>query len=384
MIKCHILKLPLLLMIAVSASLLFGQALSGQNQNINWDRLEQAARIYFDYPSSKNARAFCQDLPKHPLRIDFDVNRYKRLFTYVFENLDVLARQVSVGDRDAVKLGFRLYNFSSGLSTMKLDALLGDLIRTHPQLFLEELRCSPNARWIKTLGYPLIESGLNFSDKRERADRYELEMRIKALESVKDSALVDLRDECIREIREYFDKHYHDSPGIPLGEKEYQTLFRQTVINVCNEAEIAYQICQSIIGIEEASLVGPFGYASEKIVHSSGLFDELTALRDKTVNVDETLSSPPLAYVEEYHVLKNMEARASQLYSLATQPSFICPSGTSDDIKRNTYKKGPSKYYGEFENAYAELEALMPEISQEVKKSLVNLETIKKRLSQVK
>jgi len=340
-----------------------------------------AARTYFTYPSTENARLFYLGLQK-PLRPD--VERFNRLFDFVLDNLGVLARQIFAGDRNAAKLGFALYDYSSGLLTMELDAIMADSIRFHPQLFLEELKAAPNGKRIKELGFPLRESRLNFSDNREEAHRYELEMRIKALETVTKAELSDLRDTCLREIGECLERQNHDFPGILLTEKEYAALFKKAVVNVYKEAEMANLVCQRIVEIEEASGAGSFGAASQKAVRESGLIDELTALRDKTVNVDETLSNPPLAYEEEYHVLKKMEARASQLCSLATQPSFICPSGTSDDIKRNTYKRGPGRYYGEFEKAYAELEALMPEISQEVKKSLVDLETIKKRLSQRK
>jgi hypothetical protein len=364
----------------LSAFLLLGYGLVAQENNIDLDSLEKAARIYINYPSSENARLFRQGLPEQPLIGNFDVDRYDRLFSYVFENLEVLARQVSVGDREAVKLGFRLYNFSSGLFTMELDAMLGDLIRTHPQLFLEELGSSPNARWIKTLGYPLCESNLNFNDTRDAPDRYELEMRIKALESVTDGALVDLRNTCIAEIRKCLEKRYHDSQGIILDDKEYLALFKKAVIDVCHAAEIAYQVCQSIIEIEDASRASPFGFASERIVHSSGIFDELTALRERSMRVDEVLRNPPLAYTEEYRALNKMDFRASQLYSLATHPSFICPSGTSDDIKKSTYKRGPVEYYGEFKKAYVELVALMPEIGQEVQKNTVDLEAVRKRL----
>lgn len=296
------------------------------------------------------------------------MNRSDKLFAYVFKNLDVLARQVSVGDRDAFKLAFRLYNLSSGLFTMELDAMLGDTIREYPQLFLEELKSSNNVHWIRTLGYPLIESGLNFSDVRAEADRYELEMRIKALASVKDSKLVGLRDECIRIIRDYIDKQYHDSINVILDEKEYQILFKQQIINIVNEAEMANQLCQSIIEIEGTSPAGPFGYASSKMIGSGGLLDQMAALRKESVDSDQRLGNPPLAYIEGYRVLRRMGAKASQLYSLATNPSLICPPGTSNAVKRRTFKKAVARHHIEFRQAYDELAKMMPEVVRELER----------------
>ena len=379
--KRHVSRGPRSPKLIAIALLLLGCSLFSQEQNSDWDALEMAARTYFNYPSTENARLFFLGLQK-PLGANRD--RFNRLFDFVFKNLYVLERQISEGDRNAVKLGFWLYNYSSGLYTMELDAMMADSIRSHPQLFLEELKASPNAQQIRRLGYPLCESRLNFNDNREAAHRYELEMRIKALESVTNDELVDLRDICLREIRNCLDRQYHDFPGILLEEKEYLALFEKAVINVCQEAEMANQVCQGVIEIEEASDASPFGATSQKAVRSSGLVDELTALSDRSLDLGKELESPPLSYVEEYDALRRMIGRATQLFDLASNPSIICPSGTSDDIKRITYMRVTAEYFDKFREAYAELEALMPEISQEVKKSLVDLGTIKKRLRQRK
>ncbi|MGB8957563.1 MAG: hypothetical protein WCC00_00990 [Candidatus Aminicenantales bacterium] len=377
--KLHVSRWPRSPKFIAIALVLLGCGLFGQEQSSDWDTLEMAARTYFNYPSTENARLFYLGLQK-PLRANMD--RSNKLFDFVFKNLYVLARQIHEGDRNAVKLGFWLYNYSSGLYTMELDAMMADSIRSHPQLFLEELKASPNAQQIKRLGYPLCESRINSSDDQGAEHRYELEMRIKALESVTNDELVDLRDICLREIRNCLDRQYHDFPGILLEGKEYLALFEKAVVNVCQEAEMAYQICQGVIEIEEASDASPFGATSQKAVRSSGLVDELTALSDRSLDLGKALESPPLSYVEEYDTLRRIIGRASQLSNLATDPSIISPSGTSDDVKKSSYKRGTAKYYNEFKKAYAELEALMPEISQEVQNNMVDLEAIKRRLSQ--
>jgi len=372
---------PLAQELAVVALLLLGCSLFGQEQYADRDALEMAARTYFTYPSTENARLFYLGLQK-PLRPD--VERFNRLFDFVLDNLGVLARQIFAGDRNAAKLGFALYDYSSGLFTMELDAIMADSIRFHPQLFLEELKAAPNGKRIKELGFPLCESRLNFSDNREEAHRYELEMRIKALETVTKAELLDLRDTCLRKIRECLERQNHDFPGILLTEKEYAALFKKAVINVCKEAEMANLVCQRIVEIEEASGAGSFGAASQKAVRESGLIDELTALSDKSFDMGEALQNPPLAYMGKHDALRRMIGRAIQLFRAATDPAVVCPSRISDDVKKSTYKRATAEYFGGFRDAYAELEALMPEISQEVKRSLVDLETIKKRLSQRK
>jgi hypothetical protein len=336
--------------------------------------------MYIEYPSTENARLFCLSLPEQPLRGNFDVNRYHKLFYYVSNNLSVLARQVSVGDRDAVKLGFRLYNISDASFTESLNCIMGDLVRSHPQLFLEELKSSPNAEEIKEVGYPVVQASLSFEGQRPMAHRYELEMRIKALESVTDKSLVNLRDTCIKEIREYLATYYHDSPGIVLGGEEYLALFRKAIINVYNEAEMTNQVCQRVMELEEASNIGSFGATSGKVIHSSGLFDELTAVNRKSWSLLDALRNPPLAYTEKYSALVKMVLSANQLFFLATDPSVISPFERSNDFKKSTYKKSAALHYNEFKNAYTKLVALIPEINQEVQKNQVDLEAIKKRL----
>jgi len=188
----------------------FAQVMFGQEQSVDWGVLDLAARRYVECPSTDNALLLYNALPEMPLSGQVDEGRLVGFVDYAFDNIDVLERQVSVGDRNAVKLGLRLYNFAGGLNVMRLDCMMGNLARSHPRMFLEELKSAPNAQWIKKLGYPVDLSSFYFSEKWKAAHRFELEMRIKALESVTDNSLVELRDECIKKIKEFLAKVYHD------------------------------------------------------------------------------------------------------------------------------------------------------------------------------
>jgi len=367
--------------LAIVTLLLLGCSLFGQEQGSDWDALEMATRTYFNYPSTENARLLYLGLRK-PLRPDVD--RFDRLFDFVLDNLSVLARQIFAGDRNAVKLGFALYDYSSGLFTMEIDAMMADSIRFNPKIFLEELKAAPNGKRIKELGFPLCESRLNSSDNREEAHRYELEMRIKALETVTNAELLDLRDRCLREIRECLERQNQDFPGTLLTEKEYTTLFKKAVVNVYKEAEMANLVCQRIVEIEETSGPGSFGETSQRAVRESGLIDELTALSDKSFDMGEALQNPPLAYMGKYDALRRMIGRAIQLFRAATDPAVVCPSRTSDDVKKSIYKKAIAEYFGGFRDAYRELVTLMPEIDNEVNKNRIDTEAIKRSLSQKK
>jgi hypothetical protein len=132
--------------------------------------------------------------------------------------------------------------------------------------------------------------------------------------------------------------------------------------------------------LEEASNIGSFGATSGKVIHSSGLFDELTAVNRKSWSLLDALRNPPLAYTEKYSALVKMVLSANQLFFLATDPSVISPFERSNDFKKSTYKKSAALHYNDFKNAYSKLVTLIPEINQEVQKNQVDLEAIKKRL----
>lgn len=359
MLKHSFSRSSLTRIIAVGILLFARCSLFSQVPDSDWNSLEMAARTYFSYPSTENARLLYLGLQR-PIRMNTD--RVNMILDYVFNNLTILVREISQGDRNAVKLGFCLYDYSSGLFTMRLDAAMADSIRSHPQLFLEELRASPNLKRIKTLGYPLCESFLNFNDDRGAAHRYELVMRILALESVTDDELVDLRDACLVELRNCLDRQYHDYQGIILKEKEYLALFKKAITNIYREAEMANQVCGRVIEMNEASNAGAFDATSNNAVRSSGLSAELTALSVGSLDMGKALENPPLAYMKAYDAFKSMVAKASQLFNLALNPSIICPSGTSDEVKKSAFKRATKDYYHEFKKRHAELVSLLADV----------------------
>lgn len=358
----------------------FAPILLGQEQEIDWDGLETAARTYVEYPSSENALQFWAALPEQPLRGRFDTERYTRFAEYVFDNLRVLGRQISVGDPNAVKLGFRLYNFASGIYAVELDCIMGDFARSHPRLFLEELTSSLNGQHIKNLGYPVDLSTFLREERWKSAHRYELEMRIKALESVTDDPLVRLRDVCVRQIKESLAKFYPNSKRVLLGEEEYQGLFRMAVSDIYNEAALANEVCKGVIEIEHAANEDPFGAASKKLVHSSGLYDQLTAANQRSKSMWEAAGNPPLAYKDEYSMLEEMFISAYRLFRIAADPSFIAVLRSGDEDMKSAYESSATQSYNEFRSAYMKLVSLMPDIDKEVQLGIIDLESIKRRL----
>jgi hypothetical protein len=131
--------------------------------------------------------------------------------------LIVLERQVLKADRNAVKVAVRLWTIADGAFAEYLDSILGDLIRMDPKMFLEEIKEFPwpedypidFMEWLSR-GYVLC-NGRIFNGESVSDERRELELRIKALETVKDVNLAGFRDECIEIIRKHINEYFRHS-----------------------------------------------------------------------------------------------------------------------------------------------------------------------------
>jgi hypothetical protein len=175
-----------------------------QEEAINWEVIKKAYDEYLIYPSTENAHKLYETLPKEDIgRLEVEGRDVRK---YIYENYQLLAYQMLAGDRNAVKVAFRLFNISDADFTESIDSTLGQLIRIHPKLFLEELELHKNVYFVQEVDYPLFGTHPSFID-RDKAEELELELRVKALESVEDKELRTIRDECINQLRDYIKKY---------------------------------------------------------------------------------------------------------------------------------------------------------------------------------
>jgi hypothetical protein len=106
-------------------------------------------------------------------------------------DLDLLEVQVEAGDREAIRLAFRLFPELGGEYAERLDEMVGRLIRINPVVFLQETLRATGGKWCLGMndGDPYVD--------RPRASEYERLRRIEALKSVTNSELRLVRDKCI-------------------------------------------------------------------------------------------------------------------------------------------------------------------------------------------
>jgi len=112
------------------------------------------------------------------------------------EDLQILQDQVLAQDKEAFRLALRLYHAQPpGGTAEDLGVLLARTIRPHPSFFLQQLAATGTP--CSAMSWVLRAPGLEYVD-RPAARRYEIAMRVKALQSVKEKRLRRHRDDCVR------------------------------------------------------------------------------------------------------------------------------------------------------------------------------------------
>lgn len=184
-----------------------GAAEGIQAQKVFWETAYKAAEAYFLDPSPENGETLYRSLPDRRLPgLDFKgLVRLSHLF-YDY-HLSDLMKKAAAGDPYALDIGFRLINISDGAFGEDLVYGLGTVIPGHPRLFLEKLLANqgktepPILELLDGILHPVgwWEMPKNDPDyiKYRELRNAKLDIRIKALETVRDPHLEAIRDRCI-------------------------------------------------------------------------------------------------------------------------------------------------------------------------------------------
>ncbi|MCP4149552.1 MAG: hypothetical protein GY757_17535, partial [bacterium] len=151
-----------------------------------------AWKQFLRYPSKKNIRFLYKNLPIN--RPDTESPIEKKIWLWIWQSLKTLENEVYAGERDAVRVAFRLLTLAKEAQTPNLDKIITHLIRIHPVIFLEILK--EFKKEIKP-EYALDDSvGYAFSGLREHR-LLKLKKTYDALKGVKKKKLLDIRDYCL-------------------------------------------------------------------------------------------------------------------------------------------------------------------------------------------
>lgn len=184
--------------ILIQSSILLSDCKAKSSVTVDWAKLSKAWEEYLDYPSSENADKVSELLPDSGHAKYNNDKEAENAIDSIFSTLSMLERQVYYSDRGAVNLAFHLYSISDGEFGEYLDIILGALIRINARLFLQELL--HNRPLVPELDGLVGNFGPGYYVYTDEAERLETSLRIKALKSVQDSSLINIRNECIKQL----------------------------------------------------------------------------------------------------------------------------------------------------------------------------------------
>jgi hypothetical protein len=180
-----------------------------EEQKAMWTEALKAAKAYYPTLGPELAKAFFMALPDHRIpRLAFDKEVLVSRVAFADENMKKLEGKFDEGEPNAVDVGFRLLNISDGAAGEWLFHALGTILPNHPRLFLEKAVAhlghegrGDSDRILDGILHPVgwWEIPENDRDhvKYKELRNVRIDMRIKALRTVQDPQLSELRDRCI-------------------------------------------------------------------------------------------------------------------------------------------------------------------------------------------
>lgn len=160
--------------------------------------IRNAFLAYLDNPSPENGKSFVATLPDKSVCLSNQEERSKTIELIVSSGRNSrLGKRALAGDRYAIEAAFRLLNITDAAYSEMVLILLGDVVRAQPKMFLEVLLSYKDSEQFKADGFPVSMTIYRDDAKYRR----ELETRIKALDTIKDTKYTEIRDACILQLR---------------------------------------------------------------------------------------------------------------------------------------------------------------------------------------
>ncbi len=201
-----------LLVILAQCTILFGgwQGIEthGQELIINWDKLKELLKVYESCPNEENAQRLLDMIPEN--LASRQLGNISYFVLAFFESLN-FEKAVIAGDDRLAEVAFRLLGyFGGGAVDEELRIMLGRFLTKKPAQFLRLLKKYEHM-FSSESEYPVnmteildivpdITSEEDLIHMKKEEMRLYME-RIKALESVTDPELIEMRDACIRVIK---------------------------------------------------------------------------------------------------------------------------------------------------------------------------------------
>lgn len=172
-------------------------SISGFSQTDKWVGFDTAFSDYITNPTHENSVKVYELLPNELNSGDFPKGK---ISDRIWLSAVKLEEMIVAGNRDALRLGFKLFTIADGEFAEGLDITIGKLINKNPSLFLQELK--NQRQFLHDIGGLVCNYGPDFVDNA-KLSLTETNNRIKSLMKITDSVLFKERDECLAELERH-------------------------------------------------------------------------------------------------------------------------------------------------------------------------------------
>ena len=178
------------LIILLLANVSFGQS-------NKWIEFDIAFRYYIVNPTHENSVKAYELLPDIIKNKDYPS---EKIAESIWNTELRLAEMIVNENRDALRIGFKLFRISSGEYAEGLEFTIGKLIVKNPLLFLQELK--NHRQFVFHFGGLICNYGPDIVDEADE-QLIETEKRINSLKQIDNIEINKLRDECLVELENY-------------------------------------------------------------------------------------------------------------------------------------------------------------------------------------
>jgi hypothetical protein len=181
------------------ASMCFQVCIAAPQGRIYLDmtNLGKAWDEYTTNPNKDTALKLYELLPpgKGPQEVELQVD----VRDNIFSKLNILESQIYSGERNALKVAFRLFGIADGEMKKALVKIIGYLLRFDTKLFLEELLIHETL--VPDLGQLVCSFQLASPDDKAHQE-LERNIRLKSLGYIEDKELKDIKKKCIKILKD--------------------------------------------------------------------------------------------------------------------------------------------------------------------------------------
>ncbi len=165
--------------------------------NLDMANLGKAWDDYTTNPNKETALKLYELLPpgKGAQEVELQVDVRDKIFS----KLNVLESQIYSGERNALKVAYRLFNIADNEMQKDLVKIIGYLLRFDTKLFLEELMIHETL--VPDLGQLVCSFQLASPDDKAQQE-LERNIRLKSLGYIEDKELKDIKKKCIKILKD--------------------------------------------------------------------------------------------------------------------------------------------------------------------------------------